>query len=338
MSDFSLSIREWYRQNYRMLPWRETIDPYKIWLSEVILQQTRVDQGMNYYQKFVKNYPTVKDLASASEQEILNDWQGLGYYSRARNLRKTARQIVEEHNGIFPNNFEGLIQLKGIGPYTAAAISSFAFQEKKAVVDGNVYRVLSRYFLIDTPIDSTQGKKEFQALADELISDSNPAEHNQAIMELGALVCTPKNPNCEHCPLNNSCLSLEKNSQSEFPNKKTKTKVRDRYFAYLVNFWDNKLVVQERLNKDVWQHLYEFPLIELNTTDETVKIPKQYALHYECKHILSHQRIHAQFFLSNSKPTTISENQQIIDIEELSQYPLPRLIDKYLEFLLDFRS
>lgn len=338
MSDFSLSIREWYRQNYRKLPWRETTDPYKIWLSEVILQQTRVEQGLSYYLKFVKHYPTVNDLASASEQAVLNDWQGLGYYSRARNLRKTAQQIVAVHQGVFPDNYDELIQLKGIGPYTAAAISSFAFQEKKAVVDGNVYRVLSRYFLIDTPIDSSEGKKTFQALADELISTNSPGEHNQALMELGAMVCTPKTPNCANCPLSNSCLSHATKRQTEFPKKKSKTKVRDRYFAYLVNYWDNKLILQERLRKDVWQHLYEFPLIELRASEDISRIPKNYTLHFTCKHILSHQRIHAQFFIAKEKPGEIAQNQQIVSIEQLDKYPLPRLIDKYLEFLLDLHS
>lgn len=338
MSDFSLSIREWYRLNHRKLPWRESADPYKIWLSEVILQQTRVDQGLKYYIKFIKNYPKVSDLAAASEQEVLNDWQGLGYYSRARNLRNTAIQIVEEHGGIFPSDYDGLIQLKGIGPYTAAAISSFAYQEKRAVVDGNVYRVLSRYFLIESPIDSTTGKKEFQLLADELIPASHPGDHNQAIMELGALICTPKTPKCDICPLSNSCLALAKQEQSRYPKKSTKTKVRDRYFAYLVNYWDQKLLLQERREKDVWQHLYEFPLIEMTNPATNDEIPEDYALHFECKHVLSHQRIHAQFYLSHQQARKTAENQQVVGIEELSNYPLPRLIDKYLEFLLELNT
>ena len=338
MSDFSLSIRKWYRLNYRKLPWRESSDPYKIWLSEVILQQTRVDQGLSYYRKFIKNYPRISDLASASEQEVLNDWQGLGYYSRARNLRKTAQFIVDEHAGLFPDDFEGLIRLKGIGPYTAAAISSFAYNEKRAVVDGNVYRVLSRCFLIDTPIDSTQGKKEFQLLANELISETHPGEHNQAIMELGALVCTPKTPKCDSCPLTYSCLAHAKQLQTVLPKKKSKTKVRDRYFAYLVNYWNEKVVLQERREKDVWQHLYEFPLIELESDKLNEQIPEDYALHFECKHILSHQRIHASFFLATNKPKKIAKNQQVVSVQELSKYPLPRLIDKYLELLLDLKS
>jgi len=205
MADFHLLITDWYRQNNRALPWRSTKDPYSIWLSEIILQQTRVEQGTAYYLKFVTKYPTVRDLAAAEEQEVLNLWQGLGYYSRARNLHATAKFITNELNGEFPPNFNGLKQLKGVGDYTAAAIASFAYKEPVAVVDGNVYRVLSRVFDLETPIDSTLGKRQFSELAQALISKTDPDTHNQAVMEFGALQCTPSNPSCEACPLIGMC-------------------------------------------------------------------------------------------------------------------------------------
>ena len=227
MSDFSLSIRDWYRLNKRELPWRNTSDPYFIWLSEIIMQQTRVEQGINYYLKFINNYPTITHLANAEEKDILNDWQGLGYYSRARNLHWSAKLIRDEFNGEFPNNYLTILKLKGVGEYTAAAISSFAFSEQKAVVDGNVYRLLSRFFDIEIPIDSSKGKKYFQKLADELIVSDNPAEHNQAIMEVGTIVCKPSSPNCQTCPLQVSCLSNQNKTILTRPVKSKKVKVRN---------------------------------------------------------------------------------------------------------------
>lgn len=330
MNDFSLLIAQWYRLNGRKLPWRKTRDPYKIWLSEVILQQTRVDQGLSYYQKFITHYPTVKDLASANEQSILNDWQGLGYYSRARNLHKTAQQVSDEFLGEFPKTYVELIKLKGIGPYSAAAISSFAFNEKRAVVDGNVYRVLSRVFNCSEAVDSSAGKTTFQTLADELISSSFPGEHNQAIMELGALICLPKNPKCFECPVELICEARRLNNYSERPVKLKKTKTRDRYFHYFVHQWDGKLIVKKRIEKDVWQHMYDFPLLE--TTSENYPQNAHLADYSSPvqKHVLSHQKIYAIFHHFKKEPIFKETNWKVIHREELNDLPLPRLIDKYI--------
>lgn len=332
MSKISPLIRIWYRQNFRKLPWRETKNPYLIWLSEIILQQTRVEQGLPYYKKFSTNYPDVHALAAAKEQDVLNDWQGLGYYSRARNLQATANYICKELKGQFPECYKDLIKLKGIGPYTAAAISSFAFDEKKAVVDGNVYRVLSRLFDISTAIDSNEGKKEFQLLADELIDEDEPGIHNQALMELGAMVCKPSNPACEACPLSALCLSFARGNFNERPVKQNKNKVRERFFHYLIFNNGKKMVIEQRQEKDIWEKLYQFPLVETSTLED----PVEYDFRYRSKpikHLLSHQKINAVFYHFDELPKKIKDNWIIIDLHELENYPLPRLIDKYMEEL-----
>jgi A/G-specific adenine glycosylase len=340
MTDFQRLIAEWYRLNKRDLPWRNTDDPYFIWLSEIILQQTRVAQGLNYYLKFIEHYPTVRDLANASEQEVLNDWQGLGYYSRARNLHSTAKIISSEFGGDFPNTYDQIIKLKGVGEYTAAAIASFGFDLPFSVVDGNVYRVLSRVFNIDLPIDSTEGKKYFAKLAQELLSYENPAIHNQAIMELGAVQCLPSNPNCGSCPLNVKCLSLSEGVINERPVKAKKTKVRNRYFNYMIFSDGNKTILEQRKGKDIWQHLYQFPMIET----ESEKNIKEMNEIFEEKlgvqpidfseqqlHILSHQKIYAQFYVFNTFPKEISKDFIEINQDQIQDFPLPRLIDRYLE-------
>ncbi len=334
MADFSLSIRVWYRQNGRNLPWRNTNNPYFIWLSEVILQQTRVDQGLNYYTKFITNYPTVSDLANATEEQILNDWQGLGYYSRARNLHGTAQHIHQTLKGKFPDNFQDLIKLKGIGPYSAAAISSFAFDEKKAVVDGNVYRVLSRVFNIETPVDSTIGKKEFQDLANELISAEHPAEHNQAIMELGALICTPKAPVCEKCPLNHLCESVRLKNQSERPVKQKTTKTRNRYFHYLVYTWKDQLILKQRTENDIWKNMYEFPLIESSSEETPHELLGADQISRLYKHVLSHQKLFVRFYSFHHQPVDIKEDWKVLSRKDLNDVPVPRLIDRYLEEMI----
>lgn len=334
MSDFTLLIVDWYRLNKRNLPWRDESNPYFIWLSEIILQQTRVDQGMDYYLKFIKNYPTIVDLANAEEQDILNDWQGLGYYSRARNLHFSAKYVRDELNGDFPITFKEILKLKGVGQYTASAIASFAFNEKKAVVDGNVYRLLSRVFDIDSPIDSSYGIKEFQELADTLIHSKNPGEHNQAIMEMGAIICTPKQPNCEECPLTEKCLARAKNTISERPVKKGKTKVTNRYFHYLIFNRDQKTIIEQRLGKGIWQNMYQFPMIEANNSDQNIDLSMFQNKVFESpitKHVLSHQRIYATFHHFNSVPENMEDNWFIIDHADIQEYPLPRIIDRYLE-------
>lgn len=335
---FSDQITEWYKIHKRMLPWRETTDPYKIWLSEIILQQTRVDQGMNYYLKFIEHYPTVNDLAAASEQEVLNDWQGLGYYSRARNLHASAKYIANECGGKFPATYDEIIQLKGVGPYTAAAIASFAFKEVKALVDGNVYRILSRYFDIATPIDSTTGKKEFQLIADSLIPKDQPDLHNQAIMEFGSQQCTPVNPDCTVCVLNDSCRALINQTVSGRPVKEKKTKVRNRYFYYAVFMEKNKICVQKRTQSDIWQHLFEFPLFETDSALNEQELEQHYMETYqlqpekisgEVKHILSHQRIITRFVHFSQIPKEL--DPLAIELTVLEKVPLPRLIHRYIE-------
>lgn len=341
MPDFQKHLIGWYDKNRRDFPWRGTKNPYFIWLSEVILQQTRALQGLPYYTQFTQLYPTVEALANAPLDDVMKTWQGLGYYSRARNLHATAQLISDEYKGKFPVNYDGLIQLKGIGPYTAAAIASFAYKEKKAVVDGNVYRVLSRYFNDYSPIDSTIGKKHFQSIADSLISDKHPDLFNQAIMELGATVCTPKQYKCDVCPLQESCLALKERTITELPVKAKKTKVTNRYFNYFILKKDECFVLKKRTKKDIWQGLYEFPNIDkrepiteqdiqvylkdrglqtINHTSETIK------------HILSHQHLHVKFIHVAESPNVLLENEELV--HNFEEHALPRVIDKYLEQIL----
>lgn len=330
MTDFVLLIQDWYRLNARNLPWRETKNPYFIWLSEVILQQTRVDQGMNYYFRFVEKFPTVHDLANAEQEEVLLCWQGLGYYSRARNLHATAKEIVRLYNGEFPPSYEKIIALKGIGPYTAAAISSFAFDLPHAVVDGNVYRILSRYFGIDEAIDSTKGKKAYQQLADELIPHTHPGMHNQAIMEFGAIQCKPKNPLCEECVLQKSCASFGTDHINTRPFKEKKTKVRNRYFHYFHISRNNQTAWTHRNSKDIWQHLYEFPMIETESEQFPESLGKSGLIpSYSTKHILSHQHIHAYFYELDMEPEL--KDVELKWIKETEELPTHRLMEKYLE-------
>ena len=259
---FSRALLPWYRAHRRPLPWRGDPDPYRVWLSEVILQQTRVDQGLAYWQRFTERYPTVKDLATAPEGEVLKLWQGLGYYSRARNLLSAARQVVNDHGGQFPSTHAELLKLKGVGDYTAAAIASICFGRPDAVVDGNVFRVLARVFGIETPIDSTAGRKEFRALAGRLLDPAHPGDHNQAVMELGATVCTPKNYACLLCPLQARCIAFATGRIDALPVKAGVTRTRDRFFNYLHIATAKGLFLRQRTGKDIWQGLWELPLIE----------------------------------------------------------------------------
>lgn len=329
MSNFSLSIVQWYRQNARKLPWRETKDPYKIWLSEVLLQQTRVDQGLNYYLKFTENYPTIKDLADASEERVLKDWQGLGYYSRARNLHASAKIIDRDFNGVFPKHFHEILKLKGVGNYTAAAIASICFKEPVAVIDGNVYRVLSRVFDIPTPIDTSNGIREFAELANSLIDLKHPDEYNQGVMELGAMVCKPTRPDCMNCPVQINCLSLDKKTIAERPVKLKKIKITRRDFHYLIYQNHEEIVLQKRSNKDIWQHLYEFPLIEGSMPRELAK--KAVKISGEKKHVLSHQHIHAYFYHFDGFPDHFNVEWITTSISNIEKFPIPRLIDKYIQ-------
>ncbi len=293
---FSTHVISWYRANPRELPWRGTSDPYKIWLSEIILQQTRVAQGLPYYCAFVEAYPTVKDLALAPESEVLRLWQGLGYYSRARNLHACAQFIWQELDGHFPNTYESLLKLKGVGSYTAAAISSFAFSEAKAVVDGNVFRVLARYFGIETDIATSKAKKEFEALANRLIPQDNPGEFNQAMMDFGARQCVPKNPDCESCPLSNSCFALKNGLIKQLPVKINKVKVKERSFHYFVIRCGDDWVWKRRSAGDIWEGLHDFPVSEHGAASfagVSAVAPSPFPKKY--RHVLSHQKLIASF-------------------------------------------
>ena len=341
--NFSQQILEWYGKNKRSLPWRNSKDPYKIWLSEIILQQTKVAQGLPFYNKFILAFPTINDLANATENEVLNLWQGLGYYSRARNMHFTAKEITEKYNGTFPNDYKKILKLKGIGTYTAAAISSFAFNLLFAVVDGNVVRLLSRYFGIPTAFDSAKGKKEFQLLAQKLLIKQDVAEYNQAIMEFGALQCVPKSPNCNVCPLQNSCFAFSNNLISYFPKKKKKIQIRKRYFEFLIISEKEKILIQKRKN-GIWKGLYQFPLIE-NTEEKSEKeicdskdwedlfkgvTANIIKISPRIKYKLTHQTIFAQFWHIDSK---IPANKNTISIQkkDFKSYPIPKLLEKYLK-------
>ncbi|NVO01718.1 MAG: A/G-specific adenine glycosylase, partial [Bacteroidetes bacterium] len=266
---FDFEIINWYSYNKRDLPWRETKDPYFIWLSEIILQQTRIDQGLDYYNKFARNFPDIHSLANASEDEVLKLWQGLGYYTRARNLHHTAIYISKELKGAFPNEFSEIIKLKGIGRYTASAIASFAFDQKHPVLDGNVSRIITRFYGIETPIDSKKGETEIYEILDELISNNNPSLFNQAIMEFGALQCKPHHPNCINCPLVSNCIAYQKKTVERLPYKEKKIKQTNRYFNYLIIKNNSHILLNKRKESDIWKNLFEFPLIE---TDEIENI------------------------------------------------------------------
>ena len=347
------SLLYWYNINKRPLPWRETRDPYKIWLSEVILQQTRVAQGMDYYHRFLIAFPDVQSLASADEQDVLKLWQGLGYYSRARNMHHTAKEIVEKHDGIFPESSAGLKKLKGIGDYTAAAIASICFDEPVAVFDGNVARVISRLFVIDTPVDTTIGKIQITDLATNLLDNNHPGTFNQALMELGALVCTPKSPACNTCPLSFACEALKRSETESFPVKTKKKSPTVRHLNYLVIcFTKNKeefVLMRKRTGNDIWKNLYDFPCIETENAAETASVLDQCenqkmfgGFPYIVKqvsgkyiHILSHRRLLAKFIRIEIRGVP-DQTEDLIEIrkDRIAELPIPRLIDRYLATLL----
>ncbi|WP_298489237.1 A/G-specific adenine glycosylase [uncultured Maribacter sp.] len=337
---FSHKILHWYAQNKRTLPWRTTRDPYKIWLSEVILQQTKVAQGTPYYLKFTDTFPTIQDLANVPQEKVLKLWQGLGYYSRARNLHEAAKFIVSNLDGKFPESYKELIKLKGIGDYTASAIASICFNAQEAVVDGNVYRVLSRYFGIDIPINSTEGIKYFKKLAVELLDKENTRDYNQGIMEFGAIQCTPKNPDCISCPLKDGCVALEKDLISGLPIKIKKTKIKKRYFNYIIPIIkDSFTVLNQRTGKGIWQGLWEFPLIELPKEASLNEVEKEAttllninaSLHVykdvAVVHKLSHQHLYTKFWILE----TTQEIDNMVTIEELEKYPVPVLIADFIK-------
>ncbi|NDV41810.1 A/G-specific adenine glycosylase [Flagellimonas sediminis] len=341
---FSHKILDWYSAHKRKLPWRETRDPYKIWLSEIILQQTRVAQGMPYYHRFLEAFPTVHELAHASEENVLKLWQGLGYYSRARNLHATAQIVVEQFKGEFPTTYEGLKFLKGVGDYTASAIASFCFDVPEPVVDGNVYRVLARYFGVDIPINSPAGIKYFKELAKEVMDTENIRDYNQGIMEFGAIQCAPKKPNCLLCPLNDGCVALKDNKVDSLPVKTNKTKVRIRHFNYLVYLDErNQTIMEKRKGKDIWQNLYQFPLLESEKEiqaeafqqhfkSEMVLEPFEsyYLFNTEpIVHKLSHQHLHTKFWILKTFHNL--ENGTPWDV--VTKFPVPVLIADFIRTL-----
>jgi len=345
---FSEQLLAWYSTSFRALPWRKTKNPYAIWLSEIILQQTRVEQGMKYYFAFLENYPTILDLANAPQDDVLRLWQGLGYYSRARNLHATAIQVRDQYNGVFPSTYSEILALPGIGPYTAAAIASFAYNIPEAVVDGNVYRFLSRLFDIQTPIDSSKGQKEFKLLAQSLLNPNQPGDFNQAMMEFGAMVCKPANPDCLNCVFREQCYAYKNQTIKSLPVKSQKTKVRNRYFIFLI-FEDQlgQTLIQKRSDSDIWAGLYQFPLIELDLpfpdftpidfhqTHHFFNTENYKILHIsnEIRHVLSHQKLFTRFVdvKVDELPTSFFINSEIADMENLHKKAFPRLITRYLE-------
>lgn len=340
--DFSTTIINWYNQNKRDLPWRNTQDAYKIWLSEIILQQTRVSQGLPYYLAFEENFPTVNHLAQADEQKVLRLWQGLGYYSRARNLHYTAKIVVSDYKATFPQTYNELLKLKGIGSYTAAAISSFSSNEPVAVVDGNVFRILARIFNITFDIAQNSSKKYFQELAESLMDKSKPALFNQAMMEFGALQCVPKNPDCAICVFNDRCEALKLKKITDLPFKSKKIKVKKRYFNYiLLQDKVNAIILEKRTHQDIWKNLYQLPLIESETPiseNDVIQLAEErwqlkesnlvtYFSGLDVKHKLSHQELYIKFF--NLQVT--EKMDTAIAIQDLKSYPFPIVIHNFLE-------
>lgn len=341
--DLTCLLFVWYEKNKRDLPWRKTSDPYFIWLSEIILQQTRVNQGLSYYYKFTELFPTVNHLAEASEHEVLKAWQGLGYYSRARNLHLTAKYISHNLKAEFPADFEALLKLKGIGEYTAAAIASFAFNMPYPVIDGNVQRVISRLFGIEEEITSSFGKMEIKESLNKIFPKKTPAQFNQAIMEFGALQCVPKNPDCGNCPLSQSCIAFSKNIVSDLPKKKSKKKPVDRYLNYFHITDGENLLLEKRTTDGIWKNLYHFPVIETSSVAEPEEIfatsewknltcGKRFVLDKvspAIKHQLSHQTIYAVFY-KIGMPSSFFKNHKIsVKLDSVEKYPVPRLMEKY---------
>jgi len=340
---FSNALIQWYLHNKRDLPWRKTDNVYHIWLSEIILQQTKVDQGLKYYEDFVTNFPNLEDLANADENNVLKLWQGLGYYSRARNLHFSAKYIINELKGEFPKNYKELMKLKGVGDYTASAIASICYNEPTAVVDGNVYRVLSRYFGIETPINLSKGIKEFKELAQQLIDTKQPGTFNQSIMEFGAVQCKPQNPDCGICPLNSGCVALQKQIVGMLPVKIKKTIIKKRHLNYLVfNNQFHETIIKQRKNKDIWKGLFEFPLVEseeeIGINELIINTDFKQAVHNEnltislynnnpIVHKLTHQHLQVKFW--------IIKTEQKIDHSilwsDFEKYPVSILIHNFVE-------
>lgn len=323
------------------MPWRNTSDPYKIWLSEIILQQTRVDQGKAYYLKFIETFPHVNQLAEAEEQQVLKLWEGLGYYSRARNLCKTAKIIVEQYSSVFPDNYNELIKLKGVGPYTAAAIASIVFKEPLVAVDGNVLRVASRLFLIEEPVDKAGTIKFIKSSLQEFIKREDPGTFNQALMELGALICTPKNPKCELCPISVHCIGLSSGKQTQLPIKSIKVKVKEEYFNYIIPELKGKTIISKRRN-GIWKGLFQFPLvvsndrllnqneIEIEVLEKGYESISKLTTSTIIKHVLTHKIIKARFWTFEPVTLIVDSKSIVIKKPDIVKYPLPQLLVNYI--------
>jgi A/G-specific adenine glycosylase len=349
MTEIKKKIRDWYRVNRRKLPWRETGDPYRIWVSEIILQQTRVDQGKDYYLRFLEKFPNLESLARAEEDEVLKVWEGLGYYSRARNMHAAAKHVFYRKEGRFPGTYSEILELKGVGPYTAAAVASMAFQEPRAVIDGNVHRVLSRLSGIEETPGNYRTSSRITREADKLLDEEDPGTHNQAIMELGALVCTPVQPACDKCPLKDLCHAYKNNRTAELPVRAKPQSRRTRYFHYLVFSNGQGIWLGSRRNKDIWQGLYEFPLIETSgkvSTESLMKTEswsgfvgrhgiKPSKVSVPVKHVLSHQEIQARFYHIRVDHSFSLPGFKEVGEKELDRYPVPKLIRNYLDGLRD---
>lgn len=344
--DFKTILLVWYNANKRDLPWRRTTNPYEIWISEVILQQTRVIQGLDYYHRFIQTFPTVQDLAKAPEDDVLKLWQGLGYYSRARYLLEAAKYVVNDLGGVFPTSYKELLKLKGVGEYSAGAIASFAFHEPVPAIDGNVFRVISRIFgVFESPFNAS-GKKVFRELVMELMDKSVPHEFNQALLDFGALQCLPRSPKCQDCPFTAWCYAYSNNVIDSLPVKQKKIEVRDRYFIYLLIRYNNYTYINRRESKDIWKSLYDFPLIEskkpipshkIHKTKEWEELfdstsPEILHISPQIKHVLSHQLIHARFVIVNIEKESAKLAQDYIKVltDDLETYSVPTLIDNFL--------
>ncbi len=335
---FHHQLLQWYDANHRILPWRDTQNPYIIWVSEIILQQTRVAQGFDYFMRFVERFPTVADLAAAEEDEVLRYWQGLGYYSRARNMHAAAQQIMQDFNGVFPVAFEDVKSLRGVGDYTAAAICSFAYGAQYAVLDGNVYRVLARLFDNETVFDTPAGKRLFHSLAEDILNRDNPAAHNQAMMEFGALYCVPTSPDCAACPLQVHCEAYRHNTVELLPVRKEKQPLKDRYLHFFIyRTYDDFTLIHRREGNDIWKHLYEFPLVETPTEQEVScdYCPVSSIQHpiSTFTHVLSHQRLHARFYYIRCEELPTIPDTLRVHWSELDDYAFPQLIIKALSHL-----
>lgn len=348
---YSKALIDWFEKNKRDLPWRNTKDPYRIWISEIILQQTRVSQGLEFYTRFLQRFPDIQKLAEAEQDEVLKCWQGLGYYSRARHIHEAAKSIQSNFQGIFPQRYEDILSLKGVGTYTAAAIVSFVWNQPYPVIDGNVYRVLGRLFAVDVPYDSGKGKKMFQELASLIMDPIQPGLHNQAIMEFGALQCVPQKPDCIQCPLTNNCMGYASDTPQKFPVKQHIINVRERYFNYFCIIHEKSAYLSQRRKKDIWQGLFEFPLIETPQSMSFEEICKTETfknlfhdtgkstfslVSNEVKHVLTHQILYTKFYKVEIHQDNSYIRQYIkIPLAKITDYAIPRLIHRFLNLFIE---